>query len=243
MRLKYLPCFAAAVAAAALVTLGSPGSARATMELRITSGANTSGVVVLTPDVTGTAMFSTTVGDYAVSVTVTTNAPGTPSLGSLTTTTVDLNKLANTTDTVKVEVLDNDYNMPSEGLILQAGYTANFQKNANAADFSTTTAYLDGTGGTNFSTGSAAPSHTFLGTVAGAQSDNEENQGPIAHSANYTLLSTSDTLLENKGDKVSLTIETDAVPTPAPTSALLALSALPLLGWVVWRRRQRVVAA
>jgi uncharacterized protein (TIGR03382 family) len=243
-----------AAAAAAAMILGA-GSAHASYVVSVTvdgGGAGKTGSQTFSGLGGGLASFSFFSGSLKVSAS-TSSAMGANNTYLFTTTT-DVDNSTSLGHTVVLQVTETGFTLPTAPVALSAdvgtssiaavsktaatgskskpGVTpaASFSLQGFLADTSNT--YQTGV----YSASLTAPNSPFNAADLGGTVTSPSN--PINNSIPFSLTEKIGIKVgDNTSATTSMTENVDAV-TPEPTTMLLAFSALPLVGWGLWRRRQ-----
>ena len=211
-----------AVALAAPLAAGFASSAMATVELELTSGLSTTGMIVGAPCGTETCvLFSGTVGAWTINLTAGNSAgPGNP--------TMDLSSLNATgggsAAPLDVELSDNGFGVGSSLFLLAS--SGNLVSGTGTATYS---AYFD-TGNADFT------KTTLIGTLglySASYATSKTGTGTIT--TPYSL--TEDLVLTADAGGVKWSTDSSVAPVPEPASITLLASALLGLGWLGRRRK------
>jgi len=234
--MRFAKRLAFATVATGAVLWGTTDDARAgilinVMEVGGTGGSNSSN----TPGNTG--VFNFTVGDYQGEVDVgTTNFPGT-TFGILTTTT-NTTLVGPLTGALIVTVtVVNDGTMTPATFLNPAGTALNLHSEIRSTGVSTGTIDFYSVSNGAFSPTTAPGTPLTVTIPSGVVS----SDAPVVGGPGYTLSNT--TILHLNVADASIgstgTSTVTATATPEPSTVLIALSALPLLGLRSWVRRRR----
>jgi len=200
-----------------------------------------------------TATLNTVVGNFNFSALVeSTNTPGgNPALLSLTNTKITNQATGSGSDTLNFTVSATGYTIPPTPVTMTNSITAQSTTGTVSSSFSS---YVDGSNvlaafsGTGLATFiSPQPNGALLNTgvtVTGgtSASKNAGPTGPINYLPGpaFSMSESGSATLDN-GAQVEVDWTADVVGTPAPSSALLAVAGMPVLGlaWMVRRRRSK----
>ena len=202
---------------AALVNLGSVGTAQATVSLTLQEA----GFASVTVTGAGIAAFTGAYGDFLISSDSGSSLGSSPTDAQLMATTLDVRNASAGSKTLTVTVTDTFTSPTTPTLILKSGITGNpgggsltFVSSLNGISSNAVT--ISGTGFF------AAPAPNVIVTGAGTP---------------FTLRNVTTVVLGANGSSNS-TGTTDAVATPEPATLVSAIVGLPLFGLMVLRRRQ-----
>jgi hypothetical protein len=241
---------------------GLPGSAQAEIVLYDTATSTLSvenGALVFSTSGGGiyTASLNVTVGNFRFSATVeTTNTPGgNPSILDLS--NVNITNTSGTTDTLNFTVSATGYTQPPSPVFMDNSISGTALIGTTSTAF---TSYLDQTNALASVTGTGLYSGPFtasLNSTSGVTGSNNQGlNGPSGLNATGSFFTYSGSMFSmSESGSATITGNGEANPigwgtnvflaTPAPSSALLAVAGMPVLGlaWMVRRRRSRVEGA
>jgi len=231
-------------AMAAILALGTTGSARADLEIQLslngvsytTVASDTSGgVASFTSPTTGWSTSGIRVSALATD----SNSPGTPALAILDGSALSLTNVTTATKTLYIKLGDTGFTQPTGFVTLDSLISGNVLV-ARAANSLVFQSYVDPANGQNstpaiYTTGPQTPS---LATFGGFTSDATLNIAAL--SGPYSMTEFFKVTL-GAGGRISFGSSTALTPTPEPSS--LAITALGTIGLVGFGLRRRAKGA
>jgi len=231
----------AAAAVLAILGLSTPSaSASIALSYNIGSGALTG---------TGTDTLNipaTQLGDFNVSLQ--SNTSNSPTLSTLTTTTITLHNMGTTTETIDIVVTGQNF---SAGSLTGAGTAMlmNYSLGGTTTTFNSTTdtttgnSWVDNTNAGLMTSSPGAMTEKPVGTLSGTYGPANSPTIPFTRAGLFSLTQMLAITL-GAGDNASLTISTASAPsplqtvTPEPSSMVLAgIGALGMIGYGLRRRK------
>ncbi len=244
---RFVKILCATAALAVFITVASPTKACASFELEIQASSDgihwtDEGSVTITPP-SSILNASFTIGDFTVTETIAvSNSPGdTVNGATLTQTNVAITSVSGSDGTIYVEVSAQGYSIPESPPLatLTSSSTLNTQSGSTTE---TATSYVD-LGDALFGTSGAATAP--LTVTASGQGGYGSGSDTTSFSASGTYSLTNEVSYTFTGvtaanqELISEGNVSTTVTTPVPSTAVLALSGLPLLGLGLWLRRRK----
>lgn len=236
---------AGAAVLAAIAALAVSGSAQAAFQVRLTDVGT--GMTTGPINVTNLGTINVTIGNFTVSgVTTITNDPGASTGAFISIDNAAVVNHSGGADTLKVEETANNFTAPT-GPGLELLSNAVGQVTAGTLDGGNFTSYVGANNGLFAEPGAGgvtSPTETFGPTtaVSGFGTLTPSQTGPFTLSGSYSITNLGNYTLEG-GSILTGTLGDSQVVVPAPGGAVLALAALPFVGFGLWLRRRNTALA